>query len=201
MPKEKLSGANLLRRTANIIKNCNETFNQRFNAEDWIKLGQAFIDSEYDILPDAWSEEQIKECLTFRATPKWQEVSGELIPMLKDVYIHSHMSKDKFEIGDLVCSNLVPSVNGTILEFGENNTVLLKKSWGEEWNDLCELKIIKKGHSPELARSEPAQIQVLANKVYTLQNALQKESDKVKALTLPERPTVKQWGIFFRWKF
>lgn len=61
--KSDRTGAEELRLIVRNMDNCNESFNDRFTAEELIKIGRAWLASEWDISPDEWHEEQVQDAL------------------------------------------------------------------------------------------------------------------------------------------
>jgi hypothetical protein len=69
-------GIDELRAARNIFSHCSETFNQRFTAEQLIAIARASHASEWDTIPDTWTEEQIAAALRGVA-PAWDRETGE----------------------------------------------------------------------------------------------------------------------------
>ena len=58
-----MSGADQLRLIASNIDCTNETFNGRYSADQLLKIFRALVLSEWDIMPDCWTQRQIREAL------------------------------------------------------------------------------------------------------------------------------------------
>jgi hypothetical protein len=52
---------------------CNESFNQRWNIADLIQLYRMHVSSNWDFLPDTWTERQITEALDENKAPDWDD--------------------------------------------------------------------------------------------------------------------------------
>ena len=73
-------GIEALRHATRVFDACNETFNQRFDCEQLMKLYYAHMASDWDILPDAWTAEQINEAIHFRKVPNWGDHENDPLP-------------------------------------------------------------------------------------------------------------------------
>ncbi len=69
---DKLFGIHELRQAVKAFSRNNETFNQRFTAEELITIWRAWKKSEWDFLPEQWEERQVQEALQGVA-PNWDE--------------------------------------------------------------------------------------------------------------------------------
>lgn len=76
---EDLHGVDLLRGAVNVFGHCSETFNQRFSAEDLLKLYRAFYVCGWDITPDRWTDRQVFEAL-LGVAPQWDDNEKPLYP-------------------------------------------------------------------------------------------------------------------------
>lgn len=72
-----LTGIELLRQIVGNLNFCRESFLDRFDPEQTVKIGRAHLLAEYDIFPDEWTEAQVQEALAGKV-PRWNE-SGEPI--------------------------------------------------------------------------------------------------------------------------
>lgn len=72
MDVSKLSGSDLLRLVVQNMDRCGTDFNQRFTAEQLIQLHKMFLESEWEIYPDQWTERQLREALAGKV-PRWNE--------------------------------------------------------------------------------------------------------------------------------
>ena len=61
--KKDLTGIEQLREAVNMFGNCAEAFNQRFPVEDLIRLYRAYKRSDWDIIPDQWTDIEISNAL------------------------------------------------------------------------------------------------------------------------------------------
>lgn len=71
-PHKPRTGVELLRLAVRLCDNGNETFNMRFEAHELCMLAHAWEESEYDIPPYQWNEEQIQDALNGIA-PQWEK--------------------------------------------------------------------------------------------------------------------------------
>ena len=56
-----LTGVEKLRRMLNVFSTCNETFNTRWSVEQLESLYDAYMNCGWDITPDRWSEQQLRD--------------------------------------------------------------------------------------------------------------------------------------------
>lgn len=63
MGSEAYVGIDLLRYTVSMLSVCNETFNQKFSAEELIQIARMVRVQEWDVYPDRWAPRQIREAL------------------------------------------------------------------------------------------------------------------------------------------
>ena len=70
MPRtiEPLTGANELRKAVRLMDQCREDFLDRYTAEQLLMLYRALRRSEWDILPDQWTSQEIKLALAGKGT-------------------------------------------------------------------------------------------------------------------------------------
>lgn len=66
------TGAEELRAVVSIIDGLRESFNDRFTAEQLLKLVRMHWASEWDIPPDEWTPRQIRESLRGKP-PRWDD--------------------------------------------------------------------------------------------------------------------------------
>lgn len=71
-----LDGISELRAAVRLLNGANESFNQRFTAEQLLQLCRMHRASQWDYYPDCWSERQVQEALAGRP-PEWDNVAGE----------------------------------------------------------------------------------------------------------------------------
>ena len=71
MSKE-LVGINLLKYAVQMLNSNREDFNQRFTADELIRIATAVQACDWDIYPDKWTEQQVQECLQFGVVPQWE---------------------------------------------------------------------------------------------------------------------------------
>jgi len=69
---EKMSGAEQLRLIASVINNVTENFSDKFTLEQLIRLAFMAILSEYDFLPDQWTDRQVRDALQ-GYPPRWDD--------------------------------------------------------------------------------------------------------------------------------
>ncbi len=74
-------GIELLRYAVKLFNDCNETFNQRFTGTQLLTIADCMQRCEWDIYPDQWTERQVQECIQFGMVPKWEDKSGDPIPI------------------------------------------------------------------------------------------------------------------------
>jgi hypothetical protein len=58
---------------------CRESFNQRFTAEQLLKLHKAWMLSEWDISPDRWADWQVGNALS-GLVPEWDSDGNPVVP-------------------------------------------------------------------------------------------------------------------------
>lgn len=51
----------------------NESCNQRFSAEELLRIVEAAKNLEHDFFPDEWEPRQLEEAARYGATPRWEE--------------------------------------------------------------------------------------------------------------------------------
>lgn len=61
-------GIDVLRGAIAMANACNESFNQRFSTCELIELYNAYKRSAWDILPDRWTESEVKAALKGKGT-------------------------------------------------------------------------------------------------------------------------------------
>lgn len=69
---EKLFDIEKMRRAVSAFSYCNETFLQRYRMADLMKIHLAMVKSEWDFLPDQWTNRQVKEALHGKV-PMWDD--------------------------------------------------------------------------------------------------------------------------------
>lgn len=67
------TGIEKLRLLVSNANYCNESFNEQFTIEELIKIHRALALCAWDILPDSWTERQIREALELGRVPTWDE--------------------------------------------------------------------------------------------------------------------------------
>lgn len=67
---KKLSDIEKMRCVVNSFSYCNESFLMRFNVLELMKLYLKMIECDWDFLPDAWSDRQVREALK-GTVPRW----------------------------------------------------------------------------------------------------------------------------------
>ncbi len=70
-PNRELSGIEEIRRARNVFATCIETFNDRYTAEELIKIYRAYRASNHDILPDMWETRQLERAILLGHAPSW----------------------------------------------------------------------------------------------------------------------------------
>lgn len=68
----KLFGIEEIRHAAASFSRNNETFNQRFTAEELIIIWRAWNQSGWDFYPEQWEERQVQEALK-GVPPRWDD--------------------------------------------------------------------------------------------------------------------------------
>jgi hypothetical protein len=71
--KEPLSGIEELRGAVRLFSNCNETFNQRYTAEQLLQLYRAYKLCRWDFTPDRWHPKQVFHAISLGVVPEWNE--------------------------------------------------------------------------------------------------------------------------------
>jgi hypothetical protein len=71
-----LDGPDELTRTYNLMRNTRNA--ERWTAEEWLRLGRAYRAGAWDVTPDEWTEQQLREALRKRnpLAPQWGYKSG-----------------------------------------------------------------------------------------------------------------------------
>lgn len=88
----KYEGIELVRYAKRLFSDCNETFNQKYTADQLLKIADACSQSRWDIYPDEWEERQIQEALC-GIIPDWEE-DGET-PKYKECSLYPNNEHDK----------------------------------------------------------------------------------------------------------
>ena len=70
---EKEFGIDILRRAVNFFNYCNESFNQRYSAEDLLKIAKACWLGEWDVFADQLTKQQIEAAIREGKSPKFEE--------------------------------------------------------------------------------------------------------------------------------
>lgn len=70
-----MTGIEKLRRAVTLFSNCTETFNERWTADELLKIYAAYHASGWDITPDQWSDDQLMAALRAVVLP----ISGETV--------------------------------------------------------------------------------------------------------------------------
>jgi hypothetical protein len=79
-------GIDQLRFAVKLFANCNETFNQRFTAEELLTLWRMYRECGWDIPPDDWKHRQICEALDRNRVPTWRETpTRDIVPSYSTV--------------------------------------------------------------------------------------------------------------------
>jgi hypothetical protein len=81
-----LTGIEEMRRAVALFGNCNESFNQRFTAEELVTPYRAYKASEWDITPDKWTETQVWEALNQGFVPVWEDDETPAFPASRDTF-------------------------------------------------------------------------------------------------------------------
>ncbi len=81
MAKSPDLGIDELRKAVRVLGGMNETFNQRFSAEELLKLCRACWASEWDITPDRWTEDQVQAALKGEV-PRWEDCGKPVLPRM-----------------------------------------------------------------------------------------------------------------------
>lgn len=66
-----LTGIDQLRAAVAAFNGCNESFLQRYDANDLLKLWRAWRASEWDIYPDQWSARQLRDAICLGKPPRF----------------------------------------------------------------------------------------------------------------------------------
>jgi hypothetical protein len=75
---QKVTGIELLRRADNLFSTGSESFAERFDIHQLLKLAQGYMVCAWDIHPDHWEEQQIIDLLVYDKIPEWDD---EEMPM------------------------------------------------------------------------------------------------------------------------
>lgn len=68
----KLYDIEKMRMAINAFSYCNETFLQRYSVKELFKIHWAMMASEWDFLPDQWTDRQVREALK-GIVPCWDD--------------------------------------------------------------------------------------------------------------------------------
>ena len=74
----KLTGMELIRCAQRLFDNGSETFADKFDAVQLLKIAQGWKACEWDIHPDKWEEQQISDLLVYDEIPQWIDESTPL---------------------------------------------------------------------------------------------------------------------------
>lgn len=114
-----LNGIECLRATVALFSLCREGFNQRFTADELIKLTHAYKACGFDMLPDTWTEHQIERALdgdTDLFTPE-----GE--PLVKYHYVYgSGLRGYMYDNGPCATETLSGAVDSALYIFHDGLT-------------------------------------------------------------------------------
>lgn len=58
---------------AKAFGSCNESFLQRFNTVALLQIHKAWCLSDWDFLPDCWTNQQIRDAIINGIPPKWDD--------------------------------------------------------------------------------------------------------------------------------
>jgi hypothetical protein len=74
-------GIDELRGAVKVLGACNESFNQRFSAEELLRIYRALLACDWDILPDQWSDRQVRQARLYGVVPQFQlDAKGRNVP-------------------------------------------------------------------------------------------------------------------------
>lgn len=73
---EKLDGIDILRNAVGYFNTCRESFNQRYTAEQLIKIYTAGVLGEWDVYPDQWTNQQVDAAINEGKSPKFESTSA-----------------------------------------------------------------------------------------------------------------------------
>jgi hypothetical protein len=68
-----VTGIDALRRAVRVLNQCNESFNQEYSATQLLSIVDALSRSTHDILPDQWTDKQIRDAIRLFKAPIWDE--------------------------------------------------------------------------------------------------------------------------------
>jgi hypothetical protein len=68
-----VNGIDQLRRAVRLLDYCIESFNQEYSAEDLLKIVDAHSQSTHDIMPDQWTEKQLRDAVCMNKAPDWDD--------------------------------------------------------------------------------------------------------------------------------
>ena len=68
-----------LERAHNLSRNTRDA--DRWTAEEWLRLGDAYHASEIDFTPCQWTEEQVAAALAYGEVPRWDEDLNPIAPL------------------------------------------------------------------------------------------------------------------------
>lgn len=71
----------LLRDTVNLFNDCDESFNQRYTAEELLKIAKACFEGQWGVSPDYWQKRQIEEAIQLGKSPRWRETEDGIVPV------------------------------------------------------------------------------------------------------------------------
>ena len=71
--KDNPDGISELRSAVKLFANCNETFNQQFSPKQLIKIYRAYNRCDWDITPDKWTSNQIKQAINSGMSPQFDD--------------------------------------------------------------------------------------------------------------------------------
>lgn len=82
MAKRKLTGIEEMREAVALFNGCVESFNQRFDAEQLLRIYRAYKLSEWDYSPDRWAWYQVERAAEDGAMPRWDDDGKPVPPMM-----------------------------------------------------------------------------------------------------------------------
>lgn len=82
-----MSGAEQLRRAVNLLDSNKEDFNEEYTAEELLKIVRACWLSEWDVMPDEWTQSQVEAAIAHGTPPQFEELATGLHAVgVKDCY-------------------------------------------------------------------------------------------------------------------
>jgi hypothetical protein len=73
-------GIDVLRRAVRILNDNNEEFNQQYTPDQLLRIVEALMRSTHDIMPDQWTDKQVRHAIYNGFAPTWDDEGNAVYP-------------------------------------------------------------------------------------------------------------------------